>query len=276
MAHVIQADAQYKLPEGAMEQMRKLVHQELTAKQEPLEYLSDDACLRRLLVAREGQVQPAFEMWRKLYAWRKEYQVDNISEQDVQAEYQTGKAFWHGHDKENKPCVIILPRHHIPNDNGLDQTVRLAVYLLEKGIHLANENGVEKLCVIYDREGMTRKNFDMGLIGMMKQLLQVLQDFYAERLGRFYIINVNWLFWGMYKIISPFLSARTTDKIKVLRNTSELLQYFDKEQLLPEHGGTSNYVHPYPSNGSNAAATSSASSSADAGNAEVLAAASNK
>eukprot|EP00455_Lapot_gusevi_P011218 TRINITY_DN15166_c0_g1_i3.p1 TRINITY_DN15166_c0_g1~~TRINITY_DN15166_c0_g1_i3.p1 ORF type:complete len:226 (+),score=48.13 TRINITY_DN15166_c0_g1_i3:58-678(+) len=186
-------------------------------------------------------------MWKKWRTWRAEYKVDTICEEEVKDEVRTGKAFWHGVDKQNRPCVIILPRNHHPGQNPVEQTVRYSVFMIEQGIRLLEEKGADKICVIYDREGMSRKNFDLSLLTVAKSIVGVLQDYYAERLGRLYILNVNWFFWTIYKVVSPLLSQRTRDKICILRSNEELKQHFDDDELLRAHGGTSDYVHPYPS-----------------------------
>lgn len=47
---------------------------------------------------------------------------------------------------------------------------------------------------------------------------QMLQDYYAERLGRMYILKANWLYKTMYAIIKPFLSRKTKDKVFLIFN----------------------------------------------------------
>ena len=44
-------------------------------------------------------------------------------------------------------------------------------------------------------------------------LAQLMQDFYAERLHKIYILHVNWIFKMMYNIIKVFLSKKTKEKV---------------------------------------------------------------
>ena len=69
------------------------------------------------------------------------------------------------------------------------------------------------------------------MFSLGKQLVNVVQDNYAERLGHCYIIGVNWFYWAMYKIVSPFLSARTKSKLHIITDMKELQQHFSVEQL---------------------------------------------
>lgn len=128
--------------------------------------------------------------------------------------------------------------------------MRYSIYLVEKGVKKSDQLGSKQICVIYDRGEMTSANRDSGLISLFRQLVSMLQDFYAERLGALYILHVNWFFWAIFKIIRPFLSKKTSEKIHVLGNLDELKEFFDSSNLMQEYGGSSEYVHIYPASGS--------------------------
>jgi hypothetical protein len=74
-------------------------------------------------------------------------------------------------------------------------------------------NQIKQVCVIADRENTGWKNFDKRFLGKMG-LAQVLQDFYAERLHKVYILHINWIFKAIHSIVKPFLSERTKSKVK--------------------------------------------------------------
>jgi hypothetical protein len=50
----------------------------------------------------------------------------------------------------------------------------------------------------------------------MKQILQIDQNFYPERLHQLFVINCPWYMNGLYSIFKPLLDARTTDKFKFM------------------------------------------------------------
>jgi len=208
----------------------------------------DSRALKRFLVARDYNVEKALEMWEKWVQWRKEYRADQITEQEMMPHIQTGKAFYHGKDAENRPCLIFRVRYHYPNQASLEDTMRYCIYLIEKGCQLADELGSGQICVIYDRGEITSANKDNRLIDAIKSLSGMLQDFYAERLGAVYVLHVNWFYWLMFQAAKPFMQKKTRKKVQVLRNPNNLLNFFDKSELLEEYGGTSSYSHPYPVN----------------------------
>jgi hypothetical protein len=63
-----------------------------------------------------------------------------------------------------------------------------------------------------DREDMGMANFDRRFMGK-RGLISVLQDFYAERLFKVYVLHVNWVFRMIFGMVKPFMSARTMEKV---------------------------------------------------------------
>ena len=124
--------------------------------------------------------------------------------------------------------------------------MRFGVYLIEQGIKKCAETGADKLVVIYDREGFDRKNFDSKLADVMKSLMKILQDYYAERLAVMYVLKPNWFYKLMVGMIRPFLDEKTRNKIKLVDKLDDLKKHFDDDQLMIEHGGTSPYRYAWP------------------------------
>lgn len=53
------------------------------------------------------------------------------------------------------------------------------------------------------------------------------------------MLGANWFYRAAYKVVSTFMSKKTSDKVRVLGDDSELLQYISKENLIKEYGGDS-------------------------------------
>lgn len=225
-------------------QLRELAIGEINSPEEE-RYLDQEALLR-FLRAREYHVSDAFEMWKKWKAWRISYRIDFITDESVQRSYVTGKALVFGHDRHNHPCIIVRVRFHEPDEFSVEETMHFAIWLMEKAVKQADELGSKKICVIHDRGSMTARNKDTRLMELGKSMSGMLQDFYAERLASFYVLHVNWLYWLMYQVMKPLMNRKTRDKIHILKNPRDLLEFFDEDQLLPEYGGSSTYHHPYP------------------------------
>jgi len=74
----------------------------------------------RLLFAREFHVEKSMKMWRKWVNWRMEFKADEIKEEDVARELQSGKAFWHGFDKLGNPVLVVKVKYHRPGVSTQD------------------------------------------------------------------------------------------------------------------------------------------------------------
>ena len=228
---------------GPLEELLSLVR---TITQDQV-YL-DRSNLLRVLHARDLKVDTAFEMWKKWYEWRITYRAELITEEEMMPHIVTGKAFFHGEDLQGRPCLIVRARHHWPEQFSAEDTMRYVIYLVEQGVKLADARGTGKLCVIYDRGGMTSANKDGNLIELMKKLSAMLQDFYAERLSAVYVLNVNWFYWIIFQAVKPLLNKKTRDKVNILRNSNGLKDHFHPSQLMRDYDGEDDYHHPYPLN----------------------------
>lgn len=145
-----------------------------------------------------------------------------------------------------RPCVVIRTRNHNPGSHPVGDIVKFAVYIIERAVALSDKYGSRQVSVIYDRDGQTSANRDPELMKVTTDLATMFQDYYAERLACFYVLHVNWFYKTMWTLAKPLLAQKTRDKIEILSDPSELLKYFDSNQLAKEYGGTSEYVHPFP------------------------------
>eukprot|EP00658_Telonema_sp_P-2_P037436 TRINITY_DN2692_c0_g1_i1.p1 TRINITY_DN2692_c0_g1~~TRINITY_DN2692_c0_g1_i1.p1 ORF type:complete len:290 (+),score=44.30 TRINITY_DN2692_c0_g1_i1:226-1095(+) len=202
---------------------------------EPHDPKTDDAVLLRFLRARDLKVKKAHAMWTKWVHWRAEFHLDQLTEHEVSPELESGKARWLGQDLEGRPCILILPKFHDPDRSEPQSMVRFGVWLLEEGARKCDVTGLNggsnQLCVIYDRRGMSMRNMDRKLFSVVLDLVDIAQDYYAERLGQVYVLGANWFYFTMWRIVRPFLSQRTKDKIIMIDEPREMLKFFES----PDH-----------------------------------------
>jgi len=78
---------------------------------------------------------------------------------------------------------------------------------------------------------MTGKNFDRKLFSVALDMVDIAQDYYAERLGKMYVLGANWFYNMMCAIVKPFLSERTKGKIVIVDNPTDILEFIDESQL---------------------------------------------
>jgi hypothetical protein len=163
--------------------------------------MATDEVLTRMLRAREGKVKDAVKMYERWLHFRAEYDIDNISPEDVQRLTETRVAYFYGKDKANRPACTLQPRYYHREDHTLTDVLKFAIHLVGKGVELADKCAGEgeegQICILYDRRGMTRKNFDRRIFRLMRKMVDVVQICYAERLGKIYVIGTNWFFFMM-------------------------------------------------------------------------------
>lgn len=164
--------------------------------------------------------------------------IDNI---------KTGKAFWHGYDKGNRPCLILRMKHHWAGFTQ-QQLVQFLIYLVEQGIRLADENGSGQVVIIFDKNECTTENKDKVLFHTIKRVAKIMQAYYAERLHAIYFLNLPWFMRLFLKTVMPLINYKTRNKMHVLGRVRDIKKFFNDDQLLVEYGGTDTYEHPYPVN----------------------------
>ena len=136
-------------------------------------------CLLRYLRATKWVVPTAAQRLRSTLVWRREYGTDRFTADYISEENATGKQVLLGYDNEGRPCLYLLPQNQ--NTKETPKRVEHLVYMLEKTIDL-HPPGQESLALLIDF-----RNTGAGgtpSMGMAKQVLNILQDHYPERLGR--------------------------------------------------------------------------------------------
>lgn len=203
----------------------------------PSAKVTDDATLRRFLRARDLNVEKASQLLLKYLKWRQALvPLGYIPESEVSNELRKKKVYIQGFDKQRRPIEVILAARHYASDRDLEEFKRLIVYGFDK-LCASMPTGLETFVVIADFEGWGYSNMDTRAY---LAALEILQDFYPERLAKAFMIHVPYLFQTAWKMISPFIDKVTKKKIifvedKHLRST--LLNDIDESQLPEIYGG---------------------------------------
>jgi hypothetical protein len=190
--------------------------------------------LNRVLVARNLSVPEAFKMWTNIVAWRKEYTPAALTAEEAAPYLAKGVVSMCGPDKNGRPCIFAASKNHLIDAENHDANLRTIVNMLEKATVESTEKADGFIAVIIDMDDAGRKNMDTHLFIGKPGLVQVLQEYYPERLGSCYIMHTSWIFRVMWAIISPFLDEKTRKKVHVLYKTEEILDHFDMATLPAE------------------------------------------
>eukprot|EP00298_Acanthocystis_sp_HF-20_P000053 c10060_g1_i1.p1 GENE.c10060_g1_i1~~c10060_g1_i1.p1 ORF type:complete len:281 (+),score=99.68 c10060_g1_i1:33-845(+) len=215
-----------------------LKHEEFRARAES----TPDATYMRFLVARKFDIHKATEMLLGHFRWLDEVKPEQITAEDVKSEALKKVAFYSGKDKSGRKILVLIPARHIVKTAIPEETERYTIYFLYNSCLEFTKTATSMadfgITLIYDRTDFSMgKNFDLQLTG---KLMPLLQNQFPEFLGSCYIVEVNVLFYTLYKMVSVFMDSRTHSKINVLKGDykAALTQIADKDELLEQHGGT--------------------------------------
>jgi hypothetical protein len=143
-------------------------------------------CILRYLRATKWSTADAVKRLLGTLTWRREYGVWELTGDYVSPENETGKQVLCGYDIASRPCHYLYPGKQ-NTDVSPRQTQHL-VFMVERVIELMVP-GQETLALLINfKSSKNRTNTAPG-IGQGREVLNILQTHYPERLGRALIIN---------------------------------------------------------------------------------------
>lgn len=210
-----------------------------------------DVVLLKFLRARDFKVKEAFTMLKNVVAWRKEFGIESLLEEDLGTE-QEKVVYMHGVDKEGHPvCYNAYGEYQnkelynatFSDEEKRTKFLRWRIQFLEKSIRKLDFSP-DGICTIVQVNDLKNSPgpFKRELRQATNQALQLLQDNYPEFVARQVFINVPWWYLAFYKMINPFFTQRTKSKFVFAgpSKTAETLFKYIAPELVPvQYGGLS-------------------------------------
>eukprot|EP00009_Paramoeba_aestuarina_P014079 CAMPEP_0201542130 /NCGR_PEP_ID=MMETSP0161_2-20130828/71862_1 /ASSEMBLY_ACC=CAM_ASM_000251 /TAXON_ID=180227 /ORGANISM="Neoparamoeba aestuarina, Strain SoJaBio B1-5/56/2" /LENGTH=262 /DNA_ID=CAMNT_0047949741 /DNA_START=31 /DNA_END=819 /DNA_ORIENTATION=+ len=90
--------------------------------------------------------------------------------------------------------------------------------------------------MLWDMMGLGWNNVDYTIL---KFAIDLLQNYYPERMAYSYVLNANWLFKIAWAVVAPWLDPRTRSKVVILSDPykDELVEFVMDEDVLPKKLG---------------------------------------
>ena len=204
-------------------------------------------CLLRYLRASKWDTVVALTRVVSTLLWRREYAPHAISPEHVSPENETGKQWLLGYDKQGRPCLALNPARQ--NTDPSDRQIQHLVFMLERAIDLMPP-GQGTLALKIDFAGISSGKTPS--LSTAKQVLNILQNHYPERLGRAISLSLPWFVSTFYKLITPFVDPLTREKLVFPsakekkggeNGEAEITNYVPKEQLEKEVGGACDFEY---------------------------------
>ncbi|XP_071686527.1 patellin-3-like [Rutidosis leptorrhynchoides] len=210
-----------------------------------------DVVLLKFLRARDFKVKEAFTMLKNVVAWRKEFGIESLLDEDLGSE-QEKVVYMHGTDKEGHPVCYNaygeygnkeLYNETFATEEKRTKFLRWRIQFLEKSIRKLDfsPDGINTIVQVIDFKNSPGP-FQWELRQTTNQALQLFQDNYPEFIAKQVFINVPFLYVAFYKIISPFFTQRTKSKFVFAgpSKTAETLFKYIAPELVPvQYGGLS-------------------------------------
>ncbi|POR31021.1 Putative inositol polyphosphate 5-phosphatase C9G1.10c [Tolypocladium paradoxum] len=182
-------------------------------------------CLLRYLRATKWSVDESAKRLLSTLAWRREYGLDDFTPEYISPEQESGKQIIAGFDRQGRPCQYLNPGRQ--NTDASARQIHHLFYMVERVTDVMPP-GVEMLSLMINfKPSKHRQNTSVPL-GTAREVLHILQNHYPERLGKALIINVPWIVWGFFKLVTPFIDPVTREKLKF---NEDMKQYVPPEQL---------------------------------------------
>lgn len=199
----------------------------------------DDACLQRWLRADSYAVSTAEARLRAHAVWRSEYVPNGrIDESEVTREEAMQKAYLPGVNKFGQPTLYVLGRNHDASLRDLEECKRYMCYCLDRSIELGATSSTSdgQTSVIFDLRGIKLKNLDRAVL---MAVFDTLRNHYPERIGSLFFFDAPTIFWGLWKVVKPFIDPETAQKVKFVtaKAPTELTSIFTPQELPKELGG---------------------------------------
>lgn len=215
----------------------------------------DDATLLRFLRARKFVVGKSLEMYVACEKWRKEYGTDTILKDFEYTEKpkvaQLYPQYYHKTDKDGRPVYYEeLGKVYLPDMLKIttqERMIKNLVWEYEAFVDYrlpacSRKQGylVETSCTIFDLKGISISSA-YQVVGYVQEASKIGQDYYPERMGKFYCINAPFGFATAFNLFKPFLDPVTVSKIFILSSSykKELLKQIPPQNLPKKFGGES-------------------------------------
>ncbi|CAL5867032.1 uncharacterized protein PFLUO_LOCUS1244 [Penicillium psychrofluorescens] len=224
-----------------------------------------DALLLRFLRARKWDVGKAFAMMTSAILWRKEIEVDDDimpkgelhalqqaqdeklnsaarkEGQDFIAQFEMGKSYLHGFDKQGRPIGVVRVRLHKPGAQSQKTLERYIVHTIETTRILVTPP-VETGGIVFDMTGFGLSNMEYSPV---KFIIKCFEANYPESLGILLIHNAPWIFSGFWKIIHGWMDPVVASKVHFTRSVDDLEKFIPRENIPKELGGEKEWEYEY-------------------------------
>ncbi|KAI5479742.1 major sperm protein [Pseudohyphozyma bogoriensis] len=242
-----------EVQQRALDEVLPLLEEELELMEEGKEtvkaFIADQVTVFRFCRRSRFSTTTALKLLHTTLHWR----LTTLATTTLSPHYlQTPLFFFHPSlfDKFGRPCAVLNLKHVSRTADGeLDALKEFARVGWEMGRRWLSElsaakEGEEKkeviqMVLIVDLESAGMSNLEIELLPFFMDLLK---SHFPGMVGAIFVLNYGWSFAGMWAVAKRVLPNTALERI-LFPTKQELLQFFEEDHLLVEHGGTVSYTY---------------------------------
>ncbi|RHZ88028.1 hypothetical protein Glove_26g96 [Diversispora epigaea] len=257
---IIQFKALYKEYDSVIDDLRIALLDFLHELQEELDlvfiqverirqYLDDRGTLFRFLRRANFDFDNALRELMVDIRWRIDNNVDSLAIQDIHPLLmEKGLFFIHKTDKFNRPCAIFSLRKYLREDGSptIDEIKKYIIFnaevirrLLLDRSRESRDGPVLQYVIILDLKGAGVSTLDLELAPFT---VDIMRHHFPGSVGSIFVLNYGVMYFGLWQIFKRILPEDSLNRI-FFPSEKELLNYFDEENVLIEHGGSDKYEY---------------------------------
>ncbi|CAM9672586.1 unnamed protein product [Pylaiella littoralis] len=212
----------------------------------PLEL--EDKVPARYVRAFCGNEKHARQRWRATLKWRKENEIDSILNEPQPLFHDIRRYFpSHMSGRSRGGHIVVYEKLGGVDMRALVREIGVTVPMLLRHWIFVSEYQYRVLqptdsaqqITIEDMKGVRIQSLAGKIQEYIKAVAHLARQHYVERCHKTFVVNAPAWFGLSFRVVSPFLSARTRQKIRILGSDLSALQDEIDPQFLPvEYGGT--------------------------------------
>eukprot|EP00330_Aristerostoma_sp_ATCC50986_P009850 CAMPEP_0114596398 /NCGR_PEP_ID=MMETSP0125-20121206/18384_1 /TAXON_ID=485358 ORGANISM="Aristerostoma sp., Strain ATCC 50986" /NCGR_SAMPLE_ID=MMETSP0125 /ASSEMBLY_ACC=CAM_ASM_000245 /LENGTH=154 /DNA_ID=CAMNT_0001799321 /DNA_START=74 /DNA_END=538 /DNA_ORIENTATION=- len=137
-------------------------------------------------VSKKYKMNDALEPWREWYAWHNRIKIHDINASEIEDLLSSGKLYWHGVSKKGNPVLYMKGRKFM-GGNSFERIMKYFLYVLNKGLHIAENLGKVKVNLVIDRtkiddsEASPSSKGGDGMGELIKDVADMLEKYFPEK-----------------------------------------------------------------------------------------------
>ncbi|GAA6009894.1 hypothetical protein JCM11491_000855 [Sporobolomyces phaffii] len=249
------AEAVQSIQTTAIEELLPDLEEELQLDDEAVasatKFLQDRVTVFRFCRRARFAPNAALKLLHATLTWRATSSLRTLTPTSIPDVYLSNPLFFFHPDlidRFGRPCAVLNLRYvQRTADGKLDALKDLSKlgweigrrWLSDLSKRRKSQEPTLQMVVIVDLEQAGMSNLEMELLPFFMDLLK---SHFPGMVGAIFVLNYGWAYAGMWQLAKRVLPNTALERI-LFPSKQELLEFFDEDHLLVEHGGKVHYEY---------------------------------